>query len=31
VTPVILVGDPKNPTSVLVEPSDDDLGAAISG
>ena len=29
VTPVILVGDPKNPTSVLVEPSDDDLEAAI--
>ena len=31
VTPVILVGDPKNPSSVLVEPSDDDLGAAIRG
>ncbi|MEO5704825.1 MAG: hypothetical protein ABIZ52_08800 [Candidatus Limnocylindrales bacterium] len=29
VTPVILVGDPDQPTTVLVEPSDDDLGAAI--
>ena len=31
VTPVILVGDPERPTSVLVEPSDEDLGAAIRG
>ncbi len=30
-TPVILVGDPQDPSSVLVEPSDDDLGAAIRG
>jgi glutaredoxin len=30
-TPVILVGDPNDPTSVLVEPSDEDLGAAIRG
>ena len=30
-TPVILVGDPKEPSAVLVEPSDDDLGAAIRG
>ena len=29
VTPVILVGDPANPTSVLVEPSDEALEAAI--
>jgi glutaredoxin len=29
VTPVILVGDPKAPTAVLVEPSDDALEAAI--
>ena len=31
VTPVILVGDPETPTHVLVEPSDEDLGAAIRG
>ena len=31
VTPVILVGDPSHPTVVLVEPSDEELGAAISG
>ena len=31
VTPVILVGDPEAPSHVLVEPSDDDLGAAIRG
>jgi glutaredoxin len=30
VTPVILVGDPENPSSVLVEPSDEDLDAAIN-
>lgn len=30
VTPVILLGDPKAPSKVLVEPSDDDLGAAIA-
>lgn len=29
VTPVILVGDPANPTAVLIEPSDGDLEAAI--
>ena len=29
VTPVILVGDPGQPSSVLVEPSDEDLEAAI--
>ena len=28
-TPVILVGDPNSPTAILVEPSDDDLSAAI--
>ncbi len=31
VTPVILVGDPEAPTHVLVEPSDEDLEAAIRG
>lgn len=31
VTPVIVVGDPDHPTAVLVEPSDADLEAAISG
>jgi hypothetical protein len=30
VTPVILVGDPAAPTVVLVEPSDDELGAALA-
>ena len=30
VTPVILVGDPKAPSAILIEPSDDDLGAAIA-
>jgi glutaredoxin len=30
VTPVILVGDPAAPTVVLVEPSDEDLGAALA-
>jgi glutaredoxin len=29
VTPVILVGDPAAPSTVLVEPSDEDLEAAI--
>ena len=29
VTPVILVGDPANPSAVLVEPSDEALEAAI--
>lgn len=29
VTPVILVGDPDNPSAVLVEPSDEELQAAI--
>ena len=29
VTPVILVGDPADPASVLVEPSDEALEAAI--
>ena len=29
VTPVIVVGDPSHPTTVLVEPSDEELGAAI--
>ena len=29
VTPVIIVGDPQNPTVVLREPSDADLEAAI--
>jgi glutaredoxin len=28
-TPVILVGDPDSPTAILVEPSDDDLSAAV--
>lgn len=31
VTPVILVGDPDNPTAVLIEPSDADLEAAVTG
>ncbi len=30
VTPTILIGDPLNPARVLVEPSDDDLDAAIA-
>ena len=29
VTPVILIGDPQAPSAVLIEPSDDDLDAAI--
>jgi hypothetical protein len=29
VTPVILVGDPGDPASVLIEPSDEELAAAI--
>jgi hypothetical protein len=29
VTPVILVGDPDNPTAILIEPSDAELEAAI--
>jgi hypothetical protein len=28
-TPVILVGDPDRPAAILIEPSDDDLEAAI--
>ena len=28
-TPVILVGDPDRPAAILIEPSDDDLDAAI--
>ena len=31
VTPVILVGDPKHPTAVLVEPSDAILEQAVTG
>jgi hypothetical protein len=31
VTPVILVGDPRDPSAVLVEPSDEVLWAAIAG
>jgi hypothetical protein len=31
VTPVILVGDPENPSAVLIEPSDEVLEAAIAG
>jgi len=30
VTPTILVGDPEAPSSVLSEPSDDELDAAIA-
>ena len=30
VTPTILIGDPLNPGRVLIEPSDDDLDAAIA-
>ena len=30
VTPVILVGDPDQPTVVLIEPSDDELEAAVT-
>jgi glutaredoxin len=30
VTPVIIVGDPESPSTVLVEPSDEELSAAIS-
>ena len=30
VTPVILVGDPKAPSAVLIEPSDEALEAAIT-
>ena len=29
VTPTILIGDPDSPTTVLIEPSDEDLQAAI--
>ena len=29
VTPVILVGDPERPSRVLVEPSDEELDAAL--
>jgi len=29
VTPVILVGDPERPSHVLIEPSNDDLDAAV--
>jgi glutaredoxin len=31
VTPVILVGDPNDPSAILIEPSDEDLGVAIKG
>ena len=31
VTPVILIDDPKHPTAVLVEPSDEALDAAVAG
>lgn len=31
VTPVILIGDPNEPSAVLIEPSDEELGAAIRG
>lgn len=31
VTPVILVGDPKHPTAVLIEPSDAILEQAVNG
>ena len=31
VTPVILVGDPHNPTAVLIEPSDAILEQAVTG
>ena len=31
VTPVILVGDPKHPTAVLIEPSDAILEQAVTG
>jgi glutaredoxin len=30
VTPVILIGDPERPGRVVVEPSDDELDAAIA-
>ena len=30
VTPTILIGDPLNPARVVMEPSDDDLDAAIA-
>ncbi len=30
VTPVILIGDPRQPARVVVEPSDDELDAAIA-
>ena len=29
VTPVILIGDPDNPSAVLIEPSNEDLDRAI--
>lgn len=31
VTPVILIGDPDAPNAVLIEPSEEDLLAAIAG
>ena len=31
VTPVILIGDPRRPSAVLIEPSDEALDAAIAG
>jgi len=31
VTPVILIGDPDNPTTVLIEPEDAILEAAVKG
>ena len=30
VTPVILIGDPDQPTAVLIEPSDEELSAAVA-
>jgi len=30
VTPTILIGDPENPARVVMEPSDDELDAAIA-
>jgi glutaredoxin len=29
-TPVILVGDPDHPTAILIEPTDEELDAAIA-
>ena len=31
VTPTILIGDPKAPSQILREPSDDELASAIEG